>query len=48
MAKKTEKKETKKAEPKVCNCRTDDELMERTEEGLRKNPQCAPGYGCLA
>ena len=44
MAKKTEKKETKK----VCNCRTDDELMQRTEAGIRKNPQCAPGFGCLA
>ena len=47
MAKKTEKKETKKAD-KVCNCRTDDELMQRTEAGIRKNPRCAPGYGCLA
>ncbi len=45
MAKKSEKKETKKAQPKkevakVCNC--------RTEAGFRKNPQCAPGSGCLA
>tara|TARA_R100000458_G_scaffold42503_1_gene40390 strand:+ start:347 stop:484 length:138 start_codon:yes stop_codon:yes gene_type:complete len=45
MAKKSEKKETKKAEPvkeepKVCTC--------RTEKGFRKNPPCGIGEGCLA
>ena len=45
MAKKSEKKQTKKAEPKEevvksCNC--------RTEAGFRINPLCAPGTGCLA
>ncbi len=48
MAKKDKKevKEVKAEEPVkeevklFCTC--------RTEAGFRKNPPCAPGYGCLA